>query len=148
MFVLEDDSQNGPDHVDSHRSLLYVVSAYNRPGVIHRFVNTTDVIATIEEILRLGSLSQFDYYGKPLRGLFAAEPDLAPYSALVPAVDLAETNPEKAPGATESGMLILDFEDRSDDDLFNRVLWTAIRGEAEPYPGIRRLSPIEWLRGE
>ena len=67
VFVLEDDAQNGPDHVDSHRSPLLVVSAWNRPGVYRRFANTTDVIRTIEEILGLGTLSQFDHFGRPLR---------------------------------------------------------------------------------
>jgi hypothetical protein len=53
--------------VDSHRSLLYVISAYSRPGTLHRFVNTTDVVRTIEEILGLNALAHFDYYGRPLR---------------------------------------------------------------------------------
>src|SRR5881409_1630975 len=93
VFVLEDDAQNGPDHVDSHRSPLLVVSAYNRPGVIHRFANTTDVLRTIEEILGLESLSHFDHYGRPLREVWAAEPDLSPYAALVPEAPLDEKNP-------------------------------------------------------
>src|SRR5262249_46771007 len=59
VFVLEDDAQDGPDHVDSHRSPLLVISAYNRPGVRHRWANTTDVLATIDGILHLGALSQF-----------------------------------------------------------------------------------------
>ncbi len=69
IFVLEDDAQNGPDHVDSHRSPLLVISPYSRGGLIHRFANTTDVIATMSELLGLGHLSQFDYYGRPLRGI-------------------------------------------------------------------------------
>lgn len=59
MFVVEDDAQDGPDHVDSHRSVLLAVSAWNRRGVSHPFVNTTDVLASIEEILGLDALSQF-----------------------------------------------------------------------------------------
>ncbi|HTQ78768.1 MAG TPA: beta-propeller fold lactonase family protein, partial [Thermoanaerobaculia bacterium] len=70
VFVVEDDAQNGPDHVDSHRSVLLVLSAYNRPGAIHRFVNTTDVTATIEQILGLPSLSHFDHFGRPLVDVF------------------------------------------------------------------------------
>ncbi|MGH7624728.1 MAG: bifunctional YncE family protein/alkaline phosphatase family protein, partial [Gemmatimonadaceae bacterium] len=85
VFVLEDDAQNGPDHVDSHRSVLLVISPYNHGGVIHRFVNTTDVIATMVEILHLGALSQFDFYGRPLRDIFAGTPDLAAYDPLPPA---------------------------------------------------------------
>ncbi len=65
VFVLEDDAQNGPDHVDVHRSPLLVISAYNRAGTIHRFANTTDVLRTIEEIVGLGSMSQFDLLRPP-----------------------------------------------------------------------------------
>src|SRR5258705_8103333 len=74
FFVLEDDAQDGPDHVDSHRSVLLVISAYNRGAAIHRFVSTTDAFATIEEILGLAKLSHIDYYGRPLREIFNDKP--------------------------------------------------------------------------
>jgi len=137
MFVLEDDAQDGPDHVDSHRSPLLVISAYNRPGVVHRFANTSDVLATIGAILHLHALSQFDYFGRPLAGLFAATPDLTPFTKLVPSVSLEERNPEKTPGARSSSRLDLEHEDRADEDAFNRVLWAAVKGEGVPYPGTR-----------
>src|SRR5208282_3072399 len=70
IFVLEDDSQSGPDHIDSHRSCFFAISAYNRPGTIHRFANTTDVVAAIEDILGLGRLSQFDYFSRSLADIF------------------------------------------------------------------------------
>ena len=145
VFVLEDDSQNGPDHVDSHRSVLLVISAYNRGGVIHRFANTTDVLVTMEEILDLGQLSQFDYYGRPLRDIWTETPDLRPYAALTPSVPLTESNPAAGPGARESEQLDFVFEDRAEDDAFNRVLWAAIKGDT-PYPGIRRMASLEWKR--
>ena len=145
VFVLEDDAQDGPDHVDSHRSPLFVISAYSRPGVTHRFANTTDVIATIADILRLGSLSQFDHFGRPLSGIFADAPDLAPYVALVPGVPLDEVNPSGTRGALESERLELGQEDRSEDDLFNRLLWQAVKGDV-PYPGPRRMSLLELHR--
>ena len=78
IFVLEDDSQSGPDHVDSHRSPFFAISAYNHPGTIHRFANTTDVIAAIEDILGLDRLSKFDYFSRPLTDIFAPTPDLSP----------------------------------------------------------------------
>ena len=143
VFVLEDDAQNGPDHVDSHRSELFVISAYNAPGVYHRFINTTDVVATIAEILHLGSLSQFDYFGRPLRDVFATHPNLAPYVALAPAQDLNEHNPLSGPGVTGSSELDLSAEDRADEDLFNRVLWRALKGASVPYPGVHRASLLD-----
>jgi hypothetical protein len=144
VFVLEDDAQNGPDHVDSHRSVLLVVSPYSRGGVVHRFVNTTDVIATIGEILHLGSLSQFDYYGRPLRGIFGDSADLAPYAVLTPAVPLDERNPSGGVGARETERLDLSAEDRAEEDLFNRVLWRATKGVDTPYPGVTVRPAISW----
>jgi len=145
VFVLEDDAQDGSDHVDSHRSPFFAISAYNRPGVIHRFANTTDVIATITDILGLGSLSQFDHFGRPLNDIFAAEPDLTPYTALVPDVPLDELNPPRTRAALASERLELAMEDRSDDDLFNRILWETIKGGV-PYPGPTRMSLLELYR--
>ena len=136
VLVLEDDAQNGPDHVDSHRSVLLVVSAWNRAGVVHRFVNTTDVLATIEDILGLRALSHFDYFGRTLRGVFAAMPDLQPYDPMVPDIDLHEMNPP-GPAAKASELLDLHRADVADDDLFNRILWQAMKGDA-PYPGATR----------
>ncbi|HWW75408.1 MAG TPA: alkaline phosphatase family protein, partial [Pyrinomonadaceae bacterium] len=146
FFVLEDDAQDGPDHVDSHRSVLLVVSAYNRPGRLHRFVNTTDVVATVEEILGLPPLSQFDLFGRPLREIFSAEPDLRPYVAESPAQPLNELNPAQGAAALDSERLDLSREDVADMDLFNRVLWRAIKGEGVPYPRPRRLTPLDHLR--
>lgn len=143
VFVLEDDAQNGPDHVDSHRSPMFVVSAYNRPGAIHRFVNTTDVLRTIEEILGLPSMSQFDYYGRPLRDIWSNEPDLRPYALLTPAVPLDELNPRGTRGAHESARLDLSIEDAADESLFNHILWREIKGNGVPYPGPRRASARE-----
>jgi len=139
IFVLEDDAQAGPDHVDSHRSVMLAISAYNRPGTWHRFVNTTDVLATVEDVLGLGRLSQFDHYGRPLREIFGREADLTPYRAVLPDVPLDELNPEAAPAAKESQLLNLDSPDASNDDLFNRILWRTIKGESIPFPKPRQI---------
>jgi YVTN family beta-propeller protein len=147
VFVLEDDAQNGPDHVDSHRSVLLVISAWNRGGVIHRWTNTTDVIATMEEILGLGQLSQFDYFGRPLRQVWADRPDLRPYQALVPQQSLTERNPEGGPGAAEAAGLDFTFEDVAEEDDFNLSLWRALKGPSAPYPGTTRLNGLEVRRG-
>jgi len=137
FFVVEDDAQSGPDHVDSHRSVLLTISAWSKPETVHRFVNTTDVVATIEQILGLDSMSSFDRYGRPLRGLFASEPDLTPYHAIKPDIDLDEKNPPAPPKTSER----LDFSraDAIEDDTFNRILWSAIKGDV-PYPGARRAA--------
>lgn len=148
VFVLEDDAQNGPDHVDSHRSPFFVISPYAGGGVSHRFANTTDVIATIEEILGLGTLSQFDHFGHPLHDIWRKTPDLRPYAALSPSVSLDEVNPRATRNARESAQLDLRFEDIADEVLFNQILWRMMKGEATPYPGARRISQLELARAQ
>jgi DNA-binding beta-propeller fold protein YncE len=143
IVVVEDDAQDGPDHVDSHRSVLLLISAWNRGGVIHRFVNTTDVLATMEEILGLDSLSQFDHYGRPVREIFASEPNLAPYDAIKPSIDMNEKNPE-SPQAKESAALDFSKPDAADDDTLNRILWSTIKGNV-PYPGPTRAAVREMV---
>jgi hypothetical protein len=145
IFVIEDDAQNGPDHVDSHRSPLLVISPYSRSGVVHRFANTTDVLRTIEEILGLDALSQFDHYGHPLRDVWTESADLRPWSALTPAPSLTEQNVAGTPEARESERLDLRIEDVADEGSFNQVLWRSVKG-AVPYPGTRRGATVEAIR--
>ena len=146
VFVLEDDAQDGPDHVDSHRSPLLVISPWTRPGVFHRFANTTDVLRTIEELLGLAALSQFDHYGRPLRDIWADAADVSPYTALTPAQRLDEMNPPRTRAARDSRRLDLSHVDAADMELFNRVLWMSVKGEHVPYPGARRMSALEARR--
>jgi DNA-binding beta-propeller fold protein YncE len=146
VFVLEDDAQNGSDHVDSHRSPLLVISAWNKAGVHHRFANTTDVIATIERILKLGTMSQFDHFGRPLTDIFASASDLSPYRVLTPSIPLDQKNPRATREARESARLDLRIEDAADEEAFNRILWRVMKGGATPYPGARRMSTLEYAR--
>lgn len=148
VFVLEDDAQNGPDHVDSHRSPFLVISPYAGGGVVHRFANTTDVLRTIEELLGLQSLSQFDHFGQPLREIWQRDPDLRPYAALTPAVSLDEVNRPNTRDARQSEQLDLRFEDQANEALFNRILWRTIKGDRVPYPGARRISQLELTRAK
>jgi YVTN family beta-propeller protein len=148
VFVLEDDAQNGADHVDSHRSPLLVISAYSRHGAIHRFANTTDVLATIEEILGLSAMSPYDYFGRPLRDAFDRKPDLRPYVALTPQVDLNERNPTTGTAARESARLDLSDADRADETLFNHILWRVIKGPDVPEPLPRRASMHDLLAAD
>jgi hypothetical protein len=138
VFVLEDDAQDGPDHVDSHRSPLLVISAYNRPGVYHQFANTPDVLATIGRILHLDAMSKFDRHGRSLAECFTTTADTAAYRALVSAVPAGEVNADSTRAARMSRHLDLTAEDRADFPTLNRVLWLAIKGERRPYPAPTR----------
>jgi DNA-binding beta-propeller fold protein YncE len=145
VFVLEDDAQAGADHVDSHRSVMLAISPWARGGVVHRFVNTTDVLATMEELLGLDAFSQFDHFGRPLREIWRASPDMRPYAALTPVHSLVELNVATGPGARASAHIDLANADRVDDAVFNRILWQAFKGNA-PYPAAHHLPLLEAAR--
>lgn len=145
IFVLEDDSQSGPDHVDSHRSPFFVISAFNRPGTIHRFANTTDVVAAIEDILGLGRLSKFDYFSRTLTDVFAPAPDLSPYQAIKPTANMEELNPAQTAAAILSRDIDLSAPDRVNDALFNRILWLMIKGDQQ-IPPIAAKAPLQVLQ--
>jgi DNA-binding beta-propeller fold protein YncE len=132
IFVVEDDAQAGPDHTDSHRAPFYAISAYNRPGTVHRFINTTDVVAAIEDILGMGRLSKFDYFSRSLADIFASAPDFAPYDPIIPTQDLNEKNPLDTAAARMSEGLDLSAPDRADDQLYNRILWLMLKGDTRP----------------
>ena len=140
VFVVEDDAQDGADHVDSHRAPFIAISPWTIGGVVHRFVNTTDVIRTIEELLGLPGLSQFDSYGRPLREIWRSAPDLTPYTAHPSNIDLAEHNPPRGRLAQLSSALDLRVADAADPEALNHILWEAIKGPGVPYPSVSRAS--------
>ena len=144
IFVVEDDAQAGPDHVDSHRAPFYAISCYSRPGTVRRFINTTDVIAAIEDILGLGRLSKFDYFSRSLAAIFASSPDFRPFDAIMPKQDLNEKNPANTAAARMSEGLDLSAPDRVDDQVYNRILWLMLKSEA-PQPVVRNSAPLHAL---
>jgi hypothetical protein len=96
----------------------------------------------MEDILGLGRMSQFDHYGRPLREIWQSSPDLTPYTALRSSVSLDQKNPQRGALAEASKKLALEKVDMADEDLFNRILWRAIKGDT-PYPGPTRMSALE-----
>lgn len=135
IFVLEDDAQNGPDHVDSHRSPAFVISPYvRRHAVDSSMYNTTSMLRTMELILGLNPMTQFDAGARPMHAAFQAKPELAPYSAEKPRIALDERNPAISATAARSGRLDFRQEDRMDEDELNEILWVAIRGSSAPPP--------------
>lgn len=136
IFVLEDDAQNGPDHVDSHRAPAFILSPYTRRGIIDsRMYNTTSMLRTMELILGLRPMTLFDAGARPMHAAFAQEPDLRPYTAEKPRVSLNERNPAEG---TAAARLSAEFDyseaDRIDDDAMNVILWRALRGSEPPPP--------------
>src|SRR5207253_661158 len=100
IFVVEDDAQNGPDHVDAHRTIAFVVSPYTRrKRVDSTMYSTSSMLRTMELILGLKPMSQFDAAARPMYNSFQAKADLTPYKHVVPAVDMKATNQKTAWGA-------------------------------------------------
>ena len=135
VFVVEDDAQNGPDHVDSHRSPAFVISPYvKRHRVDGTMYNTASVLRTIELLLGLRPMTHFDAGARPMTSVFESTPDLASYAVEKPRIPLDTRNPAGAPGARASARMNFEEADAIDDDELNDILWVAIRRSAPPPP--------------
>ena len=134
IFILEDDAQNGPDHVDSHRSPGFVISPYTRRGgvVDSTLYNTTSMLRTMELILGLNPMTHYDAGATPMFAAFNRDPVLTPWEAEKPRTSLDERNPPQAHDVT-AGMDFRDA-DRVDENRLNVLLWRAIRGADPPAP--------------
>jgi YVTN family beta-propeller protein len=159
IFVVEDDAQNGPDHVDAHRSTVFVASPYTNSGaVIHTNYNSTNVVRTIEDILGVNYLGLNDANARPMSDVFIKQPNLQPYTAPIPGIlcqppvdpNLVPEchNPGNRPvtvaikplhdgawWARETKGFNFNHPDLINADLFNRILWKGIMGDDKPYPG-------------
>jgi len=135
VFIVEDDAQNGPDHVDAHRAVALVVSPYSRQGIVDSTMySTTSMLRTMELILGLQPMSQFDAAAMPMFHSFTTKADLTPYKHEAAQVDLNEKNLATAWGAKLSESFDLTKEDAADDLLFNEVIWRSVKGPKSPMP--------------
>lgn len=141
IFVLEDDAQNGADHVDAHRSIAFAISKYSpgsasQPNVEHRFYTTVNMVHTIEDLLGLPPMNQNDAYAPLMSGLFTGPGDQAPYKADYRNLRnglLYETNRKDSPGAKISLRMDFSRPDAADAAKLNRVLWLDQKG-SDPIP--------------
>jgi hypothetical protein len=132
---------------DSHRAPFYAISSYSRPGTVHRFINTTDVIAAIEDILGMGRLSKFDYFSRSMAEIFATTPNLTPYDPIIPAQDLNEKNLQNTAAARLSETLDLSAPDRADSPLYNQILWLMVRVKGDqPPPTARSEAALQTMQ--
>jgi YVTN family beta-propeller protein len=135
IFVLEDDAQNGPDHVDSHRSPAFLISPFvKHKAVDSSMYNTASMLRTMELILGLRPMTQFDAAARPMSAAFQAAADPEPYVAEKPRVPLDDRNPLHTASAERSSHLDFSQEDRADADELNDILWLAIKGNHPPPP--------------
>jgi len=135
IFILEDDAQNGPDHVDSHRSPAFVISPWvKRHAVDSSMYNTTSMLRTMEFLLGLKPMTHFDAGARPMTAAFQSQPNTAPYAAEKPRISLDEKNPAATPAAARAARMNFEEADENDDDELNDILWRAIRKDAPPPP--------------
>ena len=143
IFAVEDDPQNGWDHVSGYRTTAYVISPFTKRGaVVNTQYNQTSLLRTIELILGLPPLNQMDATATPMFDCFTSTPDFTAYNSVTNNVPLDDMNkPAKEikdsalrKDALASAKLPLDKEDQCPEDLFNRILWRAMKGPQTPYP--------------
>ena len=153
ILVVEDDAQNGVDHIDGHRTVALAISPYTRRGVVDSTVYTQpSMVKTIELMLGLPSMSIFDLVATDMRASFIGpdeKPDLTPYTALEPKQSLLELNArvrsiegrysaERRAAALASSRMRFDGPDEAPAERLNRILWHDARGWGTPYPGVKR----------
>ena len=156
IFVIEDDAQNGVDHVDGHRTVGMAISPYVKRGIVdNSYYTQIDMVRTIEQILGLPPMNQMDLAAAPMWNLFTDTPDLTPYTAVANQIPLDEMNPavSAASGAQVAwaqASAAMGFDDiatppdSQDENLLNRAIWYSARGFNVPYPGDARvLMPWE-----
>ncbi len=139
IFVIEDDAQNGPDHVDAHRTVCYAVSPFVKRGFVDNTeYSTVSMLRTMELILGLPPMTQFDAEATPMFTAFTDTPDLTRYQAIVPEQPLDEMNTEASYRAKDSLALDLEGEadrfSRADEQIFNQIIWGAVKGEQVAMP--------------
>jgi len=143
IFGIEDDPQNGWDHVSGYRTTAYCVSPYTKRGaVVSTQYNTTSLLRTIEQILGLPPMNQFDATAVPMFDCFTATPDFTPFDPVPNNIPLDTMNPPKEKiadrllrrHAAQSARLNFKRVDACPEDTLNRILWHAVRGSAAPYP--------------
>ncbi len=139
IFILEDDAQNGPDHVDAHRSTAYVAGGLvKRKFTDHTMYSTSSMLRTIELILGLPPMSQYDAAAEPMWRCFTTEADMNAFQSVPALVDLTELNKKNTPGAKLSASFDFSKEDAVPDLVFSEVIWKAVKGEGSLMPAPRR----------
>jgi len=147
IFVLEDDAQNGPDHVDAHRSVAFVISPYVKRGSVDSTLYTTSgMLRTMELILGLPPMSQYDAAATPMYAAFQPKPVLTPYVHREARVPLDEMNPVSAWGALASAAMNLEQADLAPEHELNEILWKSVRGADSPMPPPKRAAFVRPLR--
>ena len=139
VFIVEDDAQNGPDHVDAHRTTAYVAGPHvKRKFVDHTMYSTSSMLRTIELILGLPPMSQYDAAAAPMWRCFKGSADLTPFNSVASNINLDDKNTATTASAIKSMDFDFSQEDRIPDLIFSEVIWKAVKGEDSEMPAPRR----------
>lgn len=140
VFILEDDAQNGADHVDAHRSTAYIAGGYvKRNTVDHTLYTSASMLRTMELILGMAPMTQYDAAATPMWRCFDATPQPFPFTAILPDINLNDKNTARNEWQQRSELFDFAKEDANDDVEFNKVLWHGLKGNV-PFPGPRRAA--------
>jgi YVTN family beta-propeller protein len=139
IFVIEDDAQNGPDHVEAHRTTAQVISPYTQTGKVDStFYSTVSMLKSIEQILGIGPLTQFDAAATPMTNSFSSTPNLTQYDAIKPSdAVLNETNTASSPLAMQSAKMDFSHADAAPEDILNEAIWKSVKGASSTMPAPR-----------
>lgn len=144
VFIVEDDAQNGPDHVDAHRTTAYVAGGYVKRNFIdHTMYSTSSMLRTIELILGLPPMSQYDAAATPMWRCFSKTTDPAGFVSVPSNVDLNDKNVANTPSAVKSAAFDFSKEDAIPDLVFSEVIWKAVKGEHSEMPAPRRSAFLQ-----
>jgi len=149
IFVLEDDAQNGPDHVDAHRSPAFVISPFvRRAAVDSTMYSTSAMLRTMELLLGLPPMSNYDAAATPMYNAFQATPILTPFTARPARIDVTEQNAVGAWGAVPSAQMNMAEADLCPDLELNEIVWRSVRGANNPMPPPVRAAFIRALAAD
>ena len=144
VFILEDDAQDGPDHVDAHRSPVYLAGGFvKRHFVDHTMYSTTSVLRTIELILGIPPMSQYDAAATPMWRCFSDKPNLTGFNAKPLQYDINERNTATNVWQRKSETFDFTKEDKVNDQEFTEVLWKAVKGENAPVPAPKHAAFVK-----
>ncbi|MGI5229516.1 beta-propeller fold lactonase family protein [Actinoallomurus sp. CA-142502] len=135
IFITEDDAQNGPDHVDAHRTTALVVSPYTQTGKVDSTqYSTVSMMRTMELLDGIGPLTQFDAMATPMTAGFTGRPNTVPFDAITPKQSLTEKNGANAPMAAESRRMDFSSADRAPEQQLNQAIWESVKGAGSVMP--------------
>ncbi|HEX9959094.1 MAG TPA: bifunctional YncE family protein/alkaline phosphatase family protein [Fibrella sp.] len=148
VFILEDDAQNGPDHVDAHRSIAFVAGGFVKRGFVdHTMYSTSGMLRTIELILGLKPMSQYDAAATPMWRCFSKQANPTPFTAREAGVDLAQKNVAVNNNSKRSSLFNLSRPDEIDDLIFSEIVWQTVRGQHSVMPAPRRGAFVRLGKG-